>query len=401
MSGGSCNINGQVFPNRSLNPADSTQCCNARTSPNAWLPLFTLSALVPGGGNDEVSADFDSDGRDDVAIADGNGNVEVYFSESDGGWTQPVILPTGLGSSPLRPAAGDLNCDGLQDIVVGSGTQTGSNWIGVLLNLGDHQFASVALYASPSQCRLDPVRIGDFDGDGWPDVIVGLARPMITCPDGQVGLYRNSADGSGSLGAPHVLADLWIAAGSGDVRLGDFDGDGALGTSPSQTIPRPSAFFSMPAPAAMATPFSTGHSLSRCSSPMTSSRRVFLPRGGWRRGFLGKCADCQLPQLSPDLGGTFRSALTLRPSQRRSALRLDSQWRWIARRALRGWLPHRSADQSGRWLVSIGVAFDHGARRERSNDDGRRSQRRRRARSGGDVARSTNGYWGAWLNSCP
>jgi len=226
---GSCTIDGQTFPNRGLNPADFAQCCNAKTSPTAWLPLFSRAAIVPMqiGGNDEVSADFDSDGRDDVAIADGNGNVEVFFSESDGGWTSPLVLSTGEGPLPLRPVTGDLNGDGLQDLVVSSGAGGGGNWVFVFLNQGNHQFAPALSFPSPDGCRLDPVRVGDYDGDGWPDVVVGLARVGESCPDGQVGLFRNLGNGDGRLGAPAFLQSFGSGQ-NGDLRLGDFNGDGAL-----------------------------------------------------------------------------------------------------------------------------------------------------------------------------
>ncbi len=223
--GGSCDIDGQTFLNGALNPANLAQCCNAKTSPGAWLPLFSQAAIVPlnAGGNDEVSADFDGDGRDDVAIADGAGNVEVFFSESDGGWTSPIIISTGLAGQALRPVAGDLNRDGLQDLVVGAGAGS----LFVFLNQGNHRFASGLSFPSPDGCPVDPVRIGDYDGDGWPDVVVGLARAGIGCSAGQVGLFRNLGNGDGELASPSVLPSFGSSQ-SADLRLGDFNGDGAL-----------------------------------------------------------------------------------------------------------------------------------------------------------------------------
>jgi hypothetical protein len=227
--GPECNIAGRSYANRSLDPQDLTKCCNARTSPNAWLPLFTQGAYLPeaASGNDEVAGDFDGDGRDDLAIGDGNDDIEVFFSQPDGTWSTPAIIPIGIQF--LRPAVGDMNHDGRLDIVVASGELNIGNSLFVLLNEGNRQFSSPLGFAAPSDCRIDPVRVGDLDGDGWPDVVVGLSRvgATVPCPEGQVGIFLNLARGDGNLASPSFLT-AFGSGFSGDVRLGDFNGDGLL-----------------------------------------------------------------------------------------------------------------------------------------------------------------------------
>jgi hypothetical protein len=105
-------------------------------------------------------------------------------------------------------AVGDFNGDGKPDIVT-----AGSNGLTVFLGQGDGTFqAEPSIYAGPNGAEL--VATGDFDGDGKLDVISEV--------DGTVSVQLGNGDGT--FGAPHLI-NVGAAV---DVAVGDFNGDGKL-----------------------------------------------------------------------------------------------------------------------------------------------------------------------------
>ena len=85
-----------------------------------------------------VAADFNNDGKSDVAAADYYGNnVRVAFGDGAGGFSSVSTYASGL--KPIAISAGNLNSDGKSDIVV---SNYDSNEISVLLNDGIRQLYS-------------------------------------------------------------------------------------------------------------------------------------------------------------------------------------------------------------------------------------------------------------------
>ncbi|PWU16368.1 MAG: hypothetical protein C5B50_13700, partial [Verrucomicrobia bacterium] len=129
---------------------------------NAGVPYFGGQGL-----NAVAAADFNLDGKIDLAFADpGNGVVWVLTNNGSGffainGANYPVS-----GGAPYYVAAGDVNLDGKPDLVTANfynGT------LSVLTNNGLGGFALSANYSVPGQPRL--VAIADINGDGKPDLI--------------------------------------------------------------------------------------------------------------------------------------------------------------------------------------------------------------------------------------
>jgi hypothetical protein len=157
-----------------------------------------------------VHADFNGDGHVDLAIADeGTNQVGVYLGRGDGTFGPATNYPTGAEPNSLN--VGDLNGDGLPDLVTGN---TNAASVSVLINNGSGFNAAVG-YSVGSEPR--GVAIADFNGDGAADLAVANSGTNT------ISVLLNT--GAGHLGA---VTNFVAAAGSFSVVARDFDGDGHM-----------------------------------------------------------------------------------------------------------------------------------------------------------------------------
>lgn len=162
---------------------------------------------------DAVTADFNADGIEDLAIGH-NAGVSVLLGLGGGQFGTPAPYPVLTGERRLTVA--DLNNDGAVDLVSGNlGNFVSTTNVGVLLGNGDGTFRSaVSFNAGPGPLG---VATGDFNGDESIDVVAAnRAGSTVTVLLG---------NGDGTLRSP-----LTLAAGSAptDVAVADFNGDGRL-----------------------------------------------------------------------------------------------------------------------------------------------------------------------------
>ncbi len=143
-------------------------------------PGFAIkSCLIGANGtnlNDAVVADFNGDGRQDLAVADsGTKGLRVYLGKGDGTFESPKF-PTGLISSVSGPMwAVDVNGDHLLDIVARY-----SSGVEVFLGNGTGAFNGTSASIGSSflysqQGTRVSFAIGDVNGDARLD-IVGVIR---------------------------------------------------------------------------------------------------------------------------------------------------------------------------------------------------------------------------------
>jgi hypothetical protein len=169
-------------------------------------------------------ADLDNDGAVDLAVPGHDDDaVSIVFGIGDGTFADPVSFPSG-GLDPWRVATADINGDGLIDIAAVN-TNSDSNTMGVLVNLGERRFAPAVAIDTGRAPRW--IEAADLNGDDLPDLLVANRG------DNDLSIFLNRCapcradmDGDGALTlfdflAYGVLYDL----GS---PLADFDGDGVL-----------------------------------------------------------------------------------------------------------------------------------------------------------------------------
>jgi hypothetical protein len=167
-------------------------------------------------GNDPYSlnaADFNGDGRPDVATINGSSSdVSVFLRQAGGGFAQEPGSPIAVGSGPSGAAVGDYNGDGRADLAVSSFIEGN---VRVLLRRPGGGFA---LEGAPISlgARLSTVAAGDFNSDGRLDL-------ALTAQDrSQVVILLRNAQNTGFSTGPQLTTGLTPAA----IAVGDYNGDG-------------------------------------------------------------------------------------------------------------------------------------------------------------------------------
>jgi hypothetical protein len=142
-------------------------------------PTFAPAPGSPFAVGDEphsiVDADFNRDGRPDLATAnEGSNDVSILRGNGAGGYTAAATIP--VGDEPPGTAVGDFNRDGRVDLAV---TNAGSDNVSILLGNGSGGFSPAP--GSPVPVANSPwyVAVEDLNRDGRQDLAIAHAGVTI------------------------------------------------------------------------------------------------------------------------------------------------------------------------------------------------------------------------------
>jgi hypothetical protein len=175
-----------------------------------------------------VAADFDGDGDLDLFVGTGAGAPGVLYENLGNGFFSnvgPGTLPADT-DAVSAVASGDIDGDGLPDLVVGNATGAGAPLRVYLSSGGRHgaiRFDSSPAGAVPTaDWALSAIALGDVDGDGRIDVLIATT----SAKDGIALRYLRNEGGElheVDAGFPTQLPGTIRALAAGDVS-----GDGAI-----------------------------------------------------------------------------------------------------------------------------------------------------------------------------
>jgi hypothetical protein len=187
-------------------------------SASTQSPSFTRSDYQQL-GNNHVLADFNGDGRLDLA---GIGAQSAAVLLSNGAGTFGARVEYQLPTFAQDLAAGDFNGDGIQDLVVTINDPQID--LSLLIGRGDGTFAAPVNFANTSGFDSPAVVATDLNNDGSLDVVIAHQIACYTAPC-RVANTISVMTGNGD-GTFQPTREIDVGRGMSKIAVGDFNRDG-------------------------------------------------------------------------------------------------------------------------------------------------------------------------------
>ncbi len=174
---------------------------------SAQNTLFNQTSIVTGNSpSSAIVADFNSDGRPDLAVANQTDNtVSVILSKADGTYAPKVDYKVGAG--PIALTSADFNGDHIPDLAV---VNSDDNTISILLGNGNGGFSSQVTY--PTGAQPFGIVAVDLNSDNKVDLAV------MNSLDGTMSIFLGNGDGTFGGESTISVGRLPTAIVSGDIN---------------------------------------------------------------------------------------------------------------------------------------------------------------------------------------
>ena len=176
---------------------------------------FLAPGFVTGSFSTVTVGDFNGDGRPDIATGATNAQVLVLLGTSGGSFHAEPLFTLPMGNA-LAMVAADLNGDGKVDLAV-TGISNSGTGVTVFPGQGNGTFAAAVPYPVPNAVSVAGLITGDFNGDGLPD----LAFTETDSYSYVVQFLLSQSHGALAFGRTAALRELPT-----DLRTADLNGDG-------------------------------------------------------------------------------------------------------------------------------------------------------------------------------
>ncbi|OUJ73539.1 FG-GAP-like repeat-containing protein [Hymenobacter crusticola] len=192
-------------------------------SPGRFGAGSDVSTVGPNGGagpNKVITGDVDGDSDLDFVTSSQSGSqVAVRLNTSNGTFTEGQHIR--VGGTPLNMVLGDVDSDGDLDLLVAGQADA----VILRLNNGQGIFTGTQEIATGFRTRFPGLSLFDIDGDGDLDLLTSYTTNSSS-QDGLVGVFRNDGTGAFNRSQEVALSTYPFSSKPYEVTVGDVDGDG-------------------------------------------------------------------------------------------------------------------------------------------------------------------------------